>query len=438
MQLQPNPDVKTIEGEIFKAFAEAGAISPENTDDLKKNGFMRAARTDKGVHAAGNVISCKLIIEDPDIKDKINAALPDQIRVWGIQRTSKSFDCRRMCSSRIYEYLLPTYTLLPPKPGSVLANLIKSKDEVHPNVIRDDVEGKTWWEETKQAIIDSGLTEDDITKIQQLIQGDEQIKPYDSEGKITENGRLIKSLKSVENSRRRDYKVSPERLELFRQAMQQYEGSHNFHNFTLGKAFKDASARRYMLKTTVSDPFVIQGTEWVSIKIHGQSFMLHQIRKMIAMAVLVIRTGCPISRIQDCYGPTKINIPKAPALGLLLENPVYEAYNQILEKNNYEHIDFSIHQKEMDEFKMKFIYDKIYSEEVKENAFYGFFGFIDTFRMEADKEDKNVSKQEVGHVFDFLGATFDNGLDDGGKVKEAIEEDDKKHASMPKVSDNVD
>jgi tRNA pseudouridine38-40 synthase len=440
MQLQNNPNTKTIEGEIFKAFAEAGAVSPENADDLKKNGFMRAARTDKGVHAAGNVISCKLIIEDPEIKQKINDALPDQIRIWGIQRTSKSFDCRRMCSSRIYEYLLPTYTLLPPKPGSVLADLIKTKDEQHPNIIRPDHEGKEWWNATKQAIIDSGVTEEELNKVKELLQGEEQVKTYDSDGNITENGRLIRSVKSVENTRRRDYKVSKERLDLFREAMQQYEGSHNFHNFTIGKAFKDASARRYMLKTTVSEPFVIQGTEWVSIKIHGQSFMLHQIRKMIAMAVLVIRTGCPISRIKDCYGPTKINIPKAPALGLLLENPVYDTYNQILEKNNYEHIDFTIHQEEMDAFKMKYIYDKIYAEEIKENVFYGFFGFIDTFRSTEDnvskENSKQVSGQEIGHVFEFLGGAFDNGLDADGKVKEAIEEDEK--APVAKATDNVD
>lgn len=440
MQLQPQPNVKTIEADLFKAFADAGAVSPENADDLKKNGFMRAARTDKGVHAAGNLISCKLIIEDPEIKDKINSFLPEQIRVWGIQRTAKSFDCRRMCSSRIYEYLLPTYTLLPPKPGSVLADLIKSKDEQFPNVIRDDSEGRKWWDETHQAILDSGLTEEDITEIQNLIQGEEQVKTYDSDGKITENGKLIKSLKVVENERRRAFKVSEERLNLFREAMKQYEGSHNFHNFTLGKAFKDASARRYMLKTTVSEPFVIEGTEWVSIKIHGQSFMLHQIRKMVAMAVLVIRTACPISRISDCYGPTKINIPKAPALGLLLENPVYDSYNQILEKNNYPHIDFSVHQKEMDEFKMKYIYDKIYAEEIKENVFYGFFGFIDTFKShDGEVTGRDVSKQEIGHVFDFLGGTFESGLDDQGKVKQAIEEDDKKNSSYSnKAADNVD
>ena len=48
--------------------------------------------------------------------------------------------------------------------------------------------------------------------------------------------------------------------------MKQYEGTHNFHNFTVGKPFKDTSANRFMIKTIVSDPFVIEGTEWISIK----------------------------------------------------------------------------------------------------------------------------------------------------------------------------
>lgn len=48
MQIQNNPDVKTIEADLFHAFVKAGAISMENSSDIKKNGFMRAARTDKG------------------------------------------------------------------------------------------------------------------------------------------------------------------------------------------------------------------------------------------------------------------------------------------------------------------------------------------------------------------------------------------------------
>lgn len=428
MQIQNNPNIETIEGDLFKAFVAAGAISPENADDLKKNGFMRAARTDKGVHAAGNVISCKLIIEDEDIIEKINAQLPDQIRVWGIERTNKSFDCRKMCSSRVYEYLLPTYSLLPPKPRSVLAELLRKEKENYPEIMRKDEEGEKWWEETLQAVFDSGISPDDLAKAQKILEssgssgsnkaeeeGKEKTKLYDDDGNITEAGKLIKSIKLVENKRRRAYNISTERLNIFREALNQYEGAHNFHNFTLGKTFKDPSSVRYMKKLTVSDPFVIEGTEWVSIKIHGQSFMLHQIRKMIAMAALVIRTGCPLERISDCFGPIKVNIPKAPALGLLLENPVYDGYNTTLEKHGYNAIDFSKYQEEMDKFKMKYIYDKIYAEEVKENTFYGFFGFVDSFKGTSDTK-------EGRHVFDFLGAKFDSAaLKKHDKVEEAAE-----------------
>ena len=81
---------RTIEGDLFKAFVDAGAISKANADDPKKSGLVRCARTDKGVHAAGNMISLKLIIEDEDIVEKINSHLTPQIRVWGFVQTTGS------------------------------------------------------------------------------------------------------------------------------------------------------------------------------------------------------------------------------------------------------------------------------------------------------------------------------------------------------------
>lgn len=42
--MQYNPPNPTIESALFKAFVEAGAISKDNSNDLKKNGFMRAAK----------------------------------------------------------------------------------------------------------------------------------------------------------------------------------------------------------------------------------------------------------------------------------------------------------------------------------------------------------------------------------------------------------
>lgn len=430
MQIQNNPDVKTIEAEIFKALIAAGAVSKENSTDLKKNGFMRAARTDKGVHAAGNVISCKLIIEDDDLLEKINLNLPDQIRVWGIERTNRSFDCRKLCSSRIYEYLLPTHSLLPPRPKSSLFNLIEASKAEHPGILRED-DDAVWWENTKKTMLELEVTPGEVEQVFEKTaeitfeDGEKEAKKkeyYNADGEVSEWGLLVKRIRGIENACRRDYRVSAEKLALFREAMKQYEGSHNFHNFTLGKTYKDPSARRFMKGTSVSDPFIIEGTEWISIKIHGQSFMLHQIRKMICMASLVVRTGCPITRISDCFGPAKINIPKAPALGLLLECPVYETYNDKLADLGYNKIDFSRYQEEMDAFKMKNIYDKIYAEETKENVYHAFFEFLDTFKGSgATKEGK--------HIFDFLGAVFNN----------QMENKETTRADVPaKPSDNVD
>lgn len=56
-----------------------------STDYYKVN-LGRAARTDAGVHAAGNLVSLKMIMSMPGAPDmviRINKELPPEIRVWG-------------------------------------------------------------------------------------------------------------------------------------------------------------------------------------------------------------------------------------------------------------------------------------------------------------------------------------------------------------------
>lgn len=402
--MQYNPPNPTIEAALFDAFVEAGAISKANSNDLKKNGFMRSARTDKGVHAGGNLISLKLIIEDPDIKQKINDKLPQGIRVWDIERVNKAFDCRKMCGSRWYEYLLPTYSLIGPKPGSILfSNIEESKIEL-PNVLDDDIESKTFWDLFSKEASEM-FTNEELEAIKSYVP-----PPRDQFSGNEEIYLKVKKYKQLENLHRRRYRISSEKLSKFRSTMEQYLGAHNFHNFTLGKDFKESSAIRFMKEIKVSEPFVIgdANTEWVSIKIHGQSFMLHQIRKMISMATLITRCGCPIDRISQAYGPQKLNIPKAPALGLLLESPVFEGYNARLEKFGYKAIDFSKYQSDIDAFKMKHIYDKIYKEEVDENVFNAFFSYIDNFdKVTGAQGSETIEKTGNAvqkSIFEFLTA----------------------------------
>ena len=76
------PMFPTIESTLFDTLVSVGCISKDNSVDFHKNGFMRACRTDKGVHAMVNVISVKMSkYDEPHIKDMINKLLvPKGIR----------------------------------------------------------------------------------------------------------------------------------------------------------------------------------------------------------------------------------------------------------------------------------------------------------------------------------------------------------------------
>lgn len=171
----------------------------------------------------------------------------------------------RVCDSRKYTYFFPTYLLIPPKPG---CGFHRVWSEQAGNI----ADGKLpvsyeFWEGQ-----DSGTKEEDL-------------------------------------ARKRAWRVSQGQVQTLRTLAARYEGTHNFHNFTVGREFSDRSNNRYMKKievrecpchvsfagltfciaTQISDPVVYGGTEWISVLFHGQSFMLHQVNN-IQMPVCFLLT----------------------------------------------------------------------------------------------------------------------------------------------------
>ena len=202
----------------------------------------RAARTDAGVHAAGNVVSMKLITVIPGVPDlvaRINEELPPEIRLWSIVSASPMTDhvlnadifpaprakfvqrtnvCRfsvsqqrpcinsslrqtnRTCDSRKYTYFFPSYLMIPPKPGSGLHNTLKEQGAECPS--------HPFWEDGSALEQNSG-PQDDLR-------------------------------------RKRAYRITPEQLAALRETAKKFEGSHNFHNFTVGRDFRDRSCQRFL------------------------------------------------------------------------------------------------------------------------------------------------------------------------------------------------
>lgn len=109
---------------------------------------------------------------------------------------------------------------------------------------------------------------------------------------------------------------------------------------------------------------------------------------MISLAVLLARSQGTPSHLPYLYTNNRVRIPKAPALGLLLEEPVFETYNKKITVANAkwkdaasaggkdteddgdhaqnfirDPMDFEKHKSAIEEFKTKFIYEAMRTTE---------------------------------------------------------------------------
>lgn len=399
-----NPNAHSIEAELFKAMCADGIVSEENAVDPKKIGWARACRTDKGVHAIGQVVSAKILIknstpsdvkiethvvdagnstfqDDLDTHDKIsnerpknpimcsnsdqnsdekalddtvqrlNKLLPKDIRIFGIKRAVGSFQAKERCDSRVYEYLLPTYALAP-----------ASRDKYSIEIKEDNFKDES----------------DDLEvsgKRIKTLESDEESSADESK----DNNNTVKmEITDEEKALIKSYRIDVERLAKTKSLFKMYEGTHHFHNFTLGKLSSDPSSKRNIISVNVGDTFIRENLEWIAVRFHGQSFMLHQIRKMVGLVIQAVRLNCKEDLIVASMDKNaRFNVPKAPALGLMLDYAVFGAYNRNLQ-GNLQRIDFEgDYALERQALKDEMIYPRMVNEEVETHQFMGYLKCID-------------------------------------------------------------
>ncbi|XP_075424751.1 pseudouridylate synthase 1 homolog [Ascaphus truei] len=277
---------KTIEDELVQALVQSGCIPENHGEDMKKMSFQRCARTDKGVSAAGQVVSLKVWLLD-NIVEKINEKLPSNVRILGLKRVTGRFNSKNTCDARTYSYTLPTFAF-------------SHKDRE---------------------------TQDESFRL-----GQETL------GRV--NGLLAL-----------------------------YKGTHNFHNFTSQKGPRDPSAKRYIMEMSCHSPFQQGGLELAVIKVKGQSFMMHQIRKMIGLVIAVVKGYAPPSIMERSWGEEKVDIPKAPGLGLVLERVHFEKYNRRFGNDGlHDSLDWAEEEQKIEAFKKEHIYPTIIQTEIQEKS----------------------------------------------------------------------
>ncbi|EOA40011.1 hypothetical protein CARUB_v10008701mg [Capsella rubella] len=416
--MQKNPGAKTIEGELEEALFHAGAVPEADRNKPRSYEWARSARTDKGVSAVGQVVSGRFYVDPPGFVERLNSNLPDQIRVFGYKRVAPSFSSKKFCDRRRYVYLIPVFALDPcvhseaemvrtdlgyeyvkcvecSENGYKIPVGVMGKDtdcdakslEIQSDISHSNCDS-LGIDDVKSEALSSSVSNGDDNLNSEVLDGadvaarvvTEETPDSSSKSEDMEELNLDSSKESdtlakgeMKNKERRDmtegnFCYGEKEKERFNRILSYYVGSHNFHNFTTRTKAADPAANRYILSFNANTVINLDGKDFVKCEVVGQSFMLHQIRKMIGLAVAVMRNYAPETLIETAFKKdVRINVPMAPEVGLYLDECFFTSYNKRF-KGSHEEVSMEEYKEVAEEFKWKHVYSHIGSAEEKDGA----------------------------------------------------------------------
>jgi len=171
----------------------------------------------------------------------------------------------------------------------------------------------------------------------------------------------------------------------------------------------------------------------VKVTLLGQSFVLHQIRKMIGLALQIIWCGIPEEVIDVCLSPEKeMQVPTAPALGLLLVECYFDFYNKRYARDLRQPVSMERFQDTAEKFKRERIYPFIAKRERETASMEKWIRrlpqvfkidseeIMGDYKMLAEEKQRGEEKrrkrlESLCPVYDNIGATF--GLPTGPELE---------------------
>lgn len=194
-----------------------------------------------------------------------------------------------------------------------------------------------------------------------------------------------------EQSSLQKYRIPSDRLQLAKNVLSIYKGRKNFHNYTLGKLHFDRSANRTIIATDISEPFVEADIEFCRITIKGESFMLHQIRKMIGTSLGVIRGLISEEYLQSTFGSERFFLPKAPGLGLMLERLHFHRY--AYKYQSHDPLTFDEYDEAIEKFRKDVIHPVIVETEIRENSMLDWLDLLKVHTFEKDAQEADIDNR---------------------------------------------
>lgn len=337
--LQWNRDTRTIESDIMGVLLKCDCVSALNSLDPSKIDMKSASRTDKGVHSSFNLLCLKICREPtPELESVLKAELSGiGIHLYKMMRLPKKFIGHKSARSRVYRYAVPTYFLQSADYTEEYQRLGRmdalARDSATASASTggapDDAAERAGTEEERRLQTSEDGDDSDSESMVDTGERPPAGGSSDSAGSAIQGARSrlrMREYKQEEIEPLHAYRADASSVKQFGEAMEKYVGTHDFSNFTIKN--KQGAGKRFIRSVVVSEPLLRSGIEYLAVTVHGQSFLLHQIRKMIGFAVLNCRySGAFLSDNFTKAFTGSLHIPKSPAAPLFLSEILFDDFN---------------------------------------------------------------------------------------------------------------
>lgn len=137
-------------------------------------------------------------------------------------------------------------------------------------------------------------------------------------------------------------------------------GIKKYHNYTKREKPGSKTCVRTIWEFEISHPFIIEDEKYVLWTIHGQSFMMNQIRKMLATALAVSYDLLSLENLDNTFTEERWALPRLPGDGLYLDKVEYKAQKKKYAKNGATwDVEFDDSRSSIEKWKKTVLYPRI-------------------------------------------------------------------------------